>query len=268
MKLAKNYRGDVKRSLERKYKTYITAYLMSFDIQYYSYRLKKQNSGEKELPMVFWALRELCLVFRSTREDEKIEDFRRHQRKKPFSSLLNRVIRTVIRGSNDENGFIIMRAVLDCCETLSHNNETEQKMVDEDTVEQVIKEEELKIEEDIGVGKPKHGWCTNVLETLKKGTFPYMMLLECMEWSIDAVVDFLLEDYSFLELVCKVLKRVAGIGKDEMKKCLDEKERNRIDFFTDELMRRLTEYTGQFSFNILPLVNLLKKVKSITSDEA
>ena len=113
----------------------------------------------------------------------------------------------MVRGSNDENGFIIMRAVLNCCETLSQNSEAEQEMVDEDAGEQGIKEEELKIEENVKMGKLKHGWYDNVLETLRKGTFPYMMLLECMEWSIDAVVDFLLEDYSFLELVCKVLKK-------------------------------------------------------------
>ena len=87
--------------------------------------------------------------------------------------------------------------------------------------------------------------------------------MDCIEWFIEAVVDFLLEDIMFLELLIKVLKRVTLCNAKEIEGWITEKQKFRMVFFTESLMEKLLEVKAEFSFNIGPLINLLKQVKIV-----
>jgi len=274
----KIWEGNVVKSLECKYRAYILAYTISLSLREHIFELKHHNKTKKELPTFFKAVVEACILFERTPQSGKKEYIPLKLRRANFRSLLARLIRTIVKKSNDENGFIIMRTIIDYSEILGINIDKEVKELDQLNLTSAWKIvptkvnkttqdfEEIKKYILLETDKTRESQEIEILRILQRGTFPYELFLDCMEWSIDAVLDFLLEDYSFLELVFKVLKRIAAHSKEEVRMLLKEKESFRMIFFTEELMKKLEGHKGQFSFNIIPLINLLKTVKEIIED--
>ena len=237
--------GNVRKGLENKYQAYIITYSLALDIRCH---VLKQENQTKDVPNALKTIDRCCLVFQQTYPSGERRAGSKELRSK-LKGVLNCLIRAVVKKSNDENGFIMVKEIVDYCEKSQRKNKDE------------IEIEENK--EDLEGDHPREKRDDLIKRTLEKGIFPYVLFLDCIEWSIEAVVDFLLEDVMFLELLIKVLKRVTLCSAEEIGGWITEKQKFRMLFFTESLMEKLLEVKTEFSFNIGPLINLLKQVNRV-----
>jgi len=240
----RTWQGNVQKGLEKKYQAYIIAYCLALDIRCHVLEPKDQR---KELPKILKTVDRCCIVFQETYASGERRASSKELRNK-VKGVLNCLIRAVVKKSNDENGFVMVKEIVDYCEKIQGKSKDQ------------IEIEEHK--EDI-LDNSKESRDDLIRKTLEKGIFPYVLFLDCIEWSIEAVVDFLLEDVMFLELLIKVLKRVTLCRAEEIGGWITEKQKFRMVFFTESLMEKLLEVKAEFSFNISPLIKLLKQVKAV-----